>query len=171
MSSSWAVHCVLGLAALAAGATLGCAATDGTSTGTGLTGFVGVEVAPELVDGIPTLKPVAILLSPSVTRASNVRALSGAPVELWVGTTRLARTSTGADGIWALPRRYEQSGSLSAFTPTGLFDTLAPAPVVSRELVALGGLGPVPWPPVARRIAKEQIVEDVSITIEGANAR
>jgi hypothetical protein len=171
MARCWAVGSVLALAAITASATSGCVPTDETAAGIGLTGFVGVEVAPELVGGIPTLAPVAVLLSPYASRASNVRALAGAPIELWVGTTRLARTSTDANGIWALPRRYEQSGSFSAYTPAGLFGTLAPAPVVSKELVALGGLGPLPWPPATRRVAREQIVDDISIIIEGANAR
>ncbi len=171
MTGRVGVVCGLAVAAVLAGALSGCASSGDPVLGTGLTGHVFIEVAPELVNGIPTLVPVAVVLSPTAVDQPNLRPLAGADVEVSIGGTRLAHTTTDTTGVWALPRRGENAVALSAFTPTGLFDTAAPAPVVRAESVALTQGAAQPWPPLPRRIPKEQIVDDISITIEGARAR
>lgn len=157
--------CLLACIALAGG---GCPALDLGGSGVGLTGFVGLEMAAETVGGAPAVAPVAVVLAESGEAFPDAQPLSGVRVELFAGSTRLARTSTDARGLWALPRRPERALDIRITGPVGLFGTVAPPPIVKRERVSLGGAASRPWPGSPRRIPRAEIVEDAVIIVEEA---
>jgi hypothetical protein len=138
----------------------------------GLTGWVGVETNTQPGAGVPQVGPVAVWLSGDPVTAApdsaRVEPLSGAVVQLRVGRVLVAETATNARGTWELPERPDGVGALAVQTPVGLFDTLAPAPVVANEGVAITGLPYQKWPPVPRRVSRDSMLGGVSVDIEGA---
>jgi hypothetical protein len=159
------------------GATLmlmGCqAGAVDTTGGIGLTGFVGLEFAPQQTgDGAPQAAPVAVWLAPQPVTAGTggqeVSAFPGAIVELRSGGVLIGRTGTSLAGVWEFPLRAESAADLTMLTPTGLFDALAPVRVTSDERVVLSGERHQRWPEVPRRILAEDILSGMSVVIEGA---
>lgn len=165
-SCAWACSLFVAAAGLA---TSGCGARAvGPVLRIGLTGFVGVEFGA-LEMAVPQAGPVALWLAPQAIQGP--RALSGAVVELRSGSTLLARTQTDAMGVWELPERPELDAALRIYCPAGLFDSPVPAPVVYDETVRFVHGSRQPWPESPRRIPRDDIVNPISVIIEGAPPR
>jgi hypothetical protein len=135
---------------------------------------VGLEFERQMgADDIPKSIPVAVWLAPSAASIEGedreIQPLAGARVETRLGGAPVASTATDSTGVWALPRRPEERVAITVWTPTGVFDVLAPAPVVENVLVDVSDTPPQSWPDAALRVSEDDILGDVSVIVEEAH--